>query len=79
MGAAQPSRVTPLLPESYAALTNQDVAAQVSLLGKAFEGYAEKAELRSVLGYRREYLLTLVNLEESCSLSSQLYYDLDHC
>ena len=42
MGATHPSRVTPLLPESYAALTPQDVAAQIKDLGEAFEGYADK-------------------------------------
>ena len=43
MGAAQPSRVIPVLPETCSALTTEDIAAQVRALGKAFESYAEKA------------------------------------
>ena len=42
MGAAHPSRVTPILPESYAALTTEEVAFQVRALGEAYEGYAER-------------------------------------
>ena len=42
MGATHPSRVTPLLPESYAALTPEEVAEQIKNLGEAYDDYAEK-------------------------------------
>ena len=45
MGAATSSSasgVTPILPESHAALTADDIATQVRALGKSYEKYAEK-------------------------------------